>query len=235
MARWHWKGQVRPLPAAPGHPTQAVFCISIWTDRFLILVYFYFNVLLRLETHAESPKQEVLETHSFDIPGAPAFNVPSSPSPLCHLFRRPICSRHRETQENSHTAWGPTGPCHTGCKRISKYVLIGSAGNVSKFTNNCLVRCINCFHAKKKSRLQAGEDDADEGVRFMPALALVQNALPCYKFGWSLPEAESCWNIYQYAVTWQTPEGKAFYLKQRMIKILGWHICDIWKVFCHSH
>lgn len=31
-----------------------------------------------MEACAESPKQEVLETHSFDIPGVLAFNVFSS-------------------------------------------------------------------------------------------------------------------------------------------------------------
>lgn len=167
-----------------------------------------------METHAESHKPEVLETRSFDAAGAEA------------------CLR--ETRGKSQAAWGPAGPCHTSCKRIRKYTLTGSAVNASKFTNNCLVRCIKRFRAKK-SRVQAGEEDAAQGVRFMPAHAPVQNVLPCYKFGWSFPEAKSCWNIYQYAVTWQTPEGRAFYLEQRMIKVLGWHICDIWKVFCHSH
>lgn len=34
-----------------------------------------------METRAESPKQEVLETHSFDIPGTLAFNVSCSSHP----------------------------------------------------------------------------------------------------------------------------------------------------------
>lgn len=87
----------------------------------------------------------------------------------------------------------------------------------------------------RKSQPRARDDDAAQGARFMPAHALEQNALPHYKFWLSPPEAKSCWNIYQCAVTWQSPEGRVLYLKLSMIKILGWHMCNIWKLFCHSH
>lgn len=87
----------------------------------------------------------------------------------------------------------------------------------------------------RKSQPQTRNNDADQGAGFLPAHALEQNALPCYKFWLSPPEARSCWNIYQCALTWQSPEGKVLYLKHSMIKILGWHMCNIWKVFCHSH
>lgn len=90
-----------------------------------------------METHAESHKPEVLETCSFEAAGAAAC--------LC------------ETRGKSQAAWGPAGPCHTGCKRIPKYTLIGSAVNASKFTNNCLVRCIKRFCAKKKAEYKQGK------------------------------------------------------------------------------
>lgn len=87
----------------------------------------------------------------------------------------------------------------------------------------------------RKSQPQARDDDADQGAGLLPAHALEQSALPRYKFWLRPPEAKSCWNIYQCAVTWQSPEGKVLYLKHSMIKILGWHTCNVWKVFCHSH
>lgn len=147
-----------------------------------------------LETRAESPKQ-VLETHSFDTPGAPAFNTPSSQSPLCYLFD------HKETHKNSHTC-GPTRPCHTGCKQVRKYTLIRSADG--------LVRCINCFHAKKKkANYKLGkmmQIKVQDSCLLMPLCRM--HWLLCCKFWWSLPEAKSCWNVYQYAVTWQTLRAK---------------------------
>ena len=101
-----------------------------------------------METRAESPKQEVLETHSFDIPGAPAFNVSSSQSPLCCLFPHRTLPAQGDPWEFTRCLRTNSSLSHR-CKRITEYTLIGSAGNGNKFTNNCSVRCMNCFHAKK--------------------------------------------------------------------------------------
>lgn len=133
-----------------------------------------------METHAESPKREVLETHSFDIAGALAFNVSPSQSPLCRLCPHRALPAQGDPQEFTRCLRTDL-PWQTGCKRISKFTLLGSAGDGSKFTNNRSVRCINCFHAKK-SWLQAGEDDADQGARFMPAHALYRMHCPAINF-----------------------------------------------------
>lgn len=84
------------------------------------------------------------------LPLALAFSASFSRAPFSRLF--PASTSQRDPGEPPNTARGPTHPSrlgNTSCKQISKFTLIGSAGNGNKFANNCSVRSINCLCSKR--------------------------------------------------------------------------------------
>lgn len=168
------------------------------------------------------------------LPLAPAFSASFSRAPFSRLF--PASTSQRGPGEPPNTVWGPPHPSHlgnTGCKQISKFTLIGSTGNGNSLQTTARSGLLTVSVQKDLTARQGG------WCRWRcckihacscpcpECTGPLDIALPCYKFWWSLPEAKSCWNMYQCAVTQQTLEGKVLYLKQGMIKILDWHTCDI--------